>query len=50
MIANASHMYRALYHPYSNPEKSQQMHEDHVTESDNTRGSFESNGMDKELK
>ena len=50
MIANASHMYWALYHPYSNPEKSQQTYEDHATEPDNRRGSFESNGMDKELK
>ena len=39
-------MYQALYHPYSNPKKSQQKCGDSSTKSDNRKGTFENIEMD----
>ena len=43
-------MYQALYHPYSNPEKSQQKSGDNATESDSMKDTFENIEMDNILK
>jgi hypothetical protein len=50
MIANVNHMYQVLYHPYNNPEKSQQKCGDDATESDGMKCTFENIEMDNKLK
>ena len=50
MIINVNCKHQALYHPYSNPKKSQQKYGDNATESDGMKNTFENIEMDNILK
>ena len=50
MITSVNRMYQALYHPYSNPERSQQKCADNAAEFDSMKDTFENIEMDNILK